>query len=82
MKSKSLLMQAPDATTRLRLVKRRMRERYLGFKRVYREPCLLCGGPFNYHTVQLGENEGGNTLPFTVNGQSGRYVNGTWEPTP
>lgn len=37
------------------------------------------GGPLAGHTLYL--DYGRHTLPFTLRGQSGRYVNGYWEPS-
>lgn len=43
-----------------------------------RKPTLLHGGPWANRWVKLGTDA--TTLPFTLNGMSGRYVKGTWEP--
>lgn len=39
---------------------------------------MLTGGPWAGRYIRLRSD--GTTLPFTLNGLSGRYVNWKWEP--
>lgn len=51
-------------------------------KRLTRKAVKCMHGPLSNCTLRLDVNGGYHTLPFTLNGESGRYVNGIWEPTP
>lgn len=76
MTSKPLLVTAPPAA-RMRTVPKRR-----ALKAIGRTAVKLDDGPFVGGWLRMGTGDGYHTLPFTVNGQSGHYANGTWEPTP
>lgn len=51
-------------------------------KRIGRTAVRCTDGPLAGEWLRLDTNGGTNTLPFTIAGQSGHYVNGTWKPAP
>ena len=76
MTSKPLLITPVRKPRAVTVPKRR------ALKAISRTTINLRDGPFMGGWLRMGTGDGYDTLPFTVNGQSGRYVKGTWEPTP
>lgn len=46
---------------------------------IVREPMPCIDGPLAGRTLLVEKNTGASTLPFTLNGHRGRYVDGRWE---